>query len=67
MTYAQAIEELETIVLEIENAEISVDDLSEKVKRASELITLCRNTLHNTETEVENILSDIKEAGKKGK
>lgn len=65
MTYAQAIEELEAIVQEIENAEISVDELSQKVKRASELITFCRNTLNNTEAEVENILNDIKEAGKK--
>ncbi len=65
MNYTQAIEELEAIVLEIENAEINVDGLSEKVKRASELIRFCRKTLNATETEVENILKDLKEADKK--
>lgn len=65
MNYTQAIEELEAIVLEIENAEINVDGLSEKVKRASELIRFCRKTLNATETEVENIIKDLKEADKK--
>ncbi|MFP4065778.1 MAG: exodeoxyribonuclease VII small subunit [Bacteroidales bacterium] len=66
MNYTQAIEELETIVEEIENAEINVDELSEKVKRASELIKLCRKTLYDTEAEVDNILKDLKQADKKG-
>ncbi len=64
MNYTQAIEELETIVQEIEDAEISVDELSEKVKRASELIRFCRKTLNSTETEVQNILKDLKDAEK---
>ena len=33
--YAEAYEELQRIVSEIENGEISVDELSEKVKRAT--------------------------------
>lgn len=65
MNYTEAIEELEAIVQEIETAEIGVDELSEKVKRASELIRFCRKTLHSTETEVENILKDLKETDKK--
>ena len=64
MNYTQAIEELEAIVQEIEDAEISVDELSEKVKRASELIRFCRITLNSTETEVQNILKDLKDAEK---
>jgi len=66
LNYTQAIEELEAIVNEIEKAEIGVDDLAVKVKRASELIRLCRKTLHTTETEVENILKDLKESDKRG-
>jgi exodeoxyribonuclease VII small subunit len=62
MNYTQAVEELERIVQEIESGEISVDDLSEKVKRASELIRFCRKTLSSTEAEVETILKDLKEA-----
>ncbi len=59
ITYAEAIEELETIVSEIENASIGVDELSEKVKRAAELIKFCRNKLTATEKEVGSILKNL--------
>ncbi|GAP43566.1 exodeoxyribonuclease VII small subunit [Lentimicrobium saccharophilum] len=61
ITYAQAIAELETIVSEIENASIGVDELSEKVKRAAELIRFCRNKLTSTEKEVNSILKSIED------
>ena len=57
--YSQAIEELEEIVSSIENEDVNVDELSVKVKRAAELIKICKNKLHNTEEEVNNILKDI--------
>ena len=59
ITYTQAIAELETIVSEIENASIGVDELSEKVKRAAELIRFCRNKLNSTEKEVNSIIKSI--------
>lgn len=59
ITYAEAIEELETIVSEIENASIGVDELSEKVKRAAELIKFCRSKLTATEKEVGSILKNL--------
>lgn len=59
LTYAQAIEELEVIVSEIENEDISVDDLSLKVKRASILIGICKEALHTTEEEVKQILEEL--------
>ena len=52
LNYTQAFEELQTIVAEMENGKISVDELAIKVKRASELIRVCKNKL--TETEDEN-------------
>ncbi|KAF5069107.1 Exonuclease VII small subunit [anaerobic digester metagenome] len=61
ITYTQAIAELETIVSEIENASIGVDELSEKVKRAAELIRFCRNKLTSTEKEVNSILKSIED------
>jgi exodeoxyribonuclease VII small subunit len=61
LTYQQAIEELEQIVNEIENEEIAVDELSEKVKRASKLIRLCKAKLTKTEEEVAKVLDEIKE------
>jgi len=63
LTYTEAIAELEQIVEEIENEDISVDDLSEKVKRASELIRLCKAKLTKTEQEVNEVLKEIENAG----
>ncbi len=58
--YTEAISELEAIVSEIENEDISVDDLAEKVKRASFLIKICKDKLTKTETEVNEVLKDLK-------
>lgn len=59
INYTQAITELEAIVSEIENASIGVDELSEKVKRAAELIKYCRSRLTATEKEVNAILGSL--------
>jgi len=59
--YSDAINELEKIINEIENEEISVDLLSDKVKRASELIKFCRDKLFKTEEEINDILKDLKQ------
>jgi exodeoxyribonuclease VII small subunit len=60
--YTQAFEELQKIVAEIENGKISVDELSEKVKRATELIVICKAKLTTTEENVNKILKDIESA-----
>jgi exodeoxyribonuclease VII small subunit len=57
--YAEAFEELQEIVAEIESGQISVDELSEKVKRATELIRICKIKLTSTEENVNKILKDI--------
>ena len=61
ISYTEAIRELEAIVTEIEEGEITIDTLSEKVKRASELIRICREKLSSTEEDVNKILGEIKE------
>jgi exodeoxyribonuclease VII small subunit len=61
LTYAAAIEELETIVNEIEAGEVDVDVLAAKVKRAAELIKFCNERLKGTQAEVNKILVDIEE------
>ena len=60
-SYTEAIKELEQIVAEIEQGEITVDTLSEKVKRASELIKICKKKLTSTEQDVNKILEELKE------
>jgi exodeoxyribonuclease VII small subunit len=57
--YSEALAELELIVDQIENSEISVDDLSQKVERASELITICKSILEKTEKDVQGILKSL--------
>jgi exodeoxyribonuclease VII small subunit len=53
--------ELEKIVAEIESEKIDVDLLAEKVKRASQLIKLCRTRLRSTEEEVRKALADLED------
>ena len=62
--YTKAFEELQIIVLEIEQGEISVDELSEKVKRAALLIKICKTKLTTTEEDVNKILKELDSATK---
>jgi exodeoxyribonuclease VII small subunit len=59
LTYTSAITELEEIVDEIESGEIDVDVLAVKVKRASELIAFCRDSLRDTQKEVNKVLEGM--------
>ncbi len=59
ITYTEAFEELQQIVLEMENAEITVDELDTKVKRASILLKICREKLFKTEQSVLATLKSI--------
>ncbi len=61
MTYSEAIAELQTIVSEIEQDDVPVDKLLEKVQRASALITFCKAKLTQTEDEVHTVLESIQE------
>jgi exodeoxyribonuclease VII small subunit len=61
LNYTDAFDELQNIVSEIEDGEISVDELSIKVKRASELIKICKNKLTSTEENVNQILKELEE------
>lgn len=61
-SYKEAITEIEEILHQIEHDEPDVDQLSEKVKRLSVLVTWCREKLHNTEEEIEKILKEIEKS-----
>ncbi|MFK7949841.1 MAG: exodeoxyribonuclease VII small subunit [Saprospiraceae bacterium] len=52
MTYENALQELQTIVAAIENEQVSIDELTAKTKRASELIQFCKEKLRKVELEV---------------
>ncbi len=59
LTYDIAYTELKEIARQIETESISVDLLSEKVKRASELLLFCQEKLRTTETEVNQIIRNL--------
>ena len=59
LSYKEAITEIEEILGQLENNELDVDELSEKVKRVSVLVTLCKEKLHNTEQEIDKILKEM--------
>ena len=62
-SYKQAIDEIESIVNEIENETVDVDTLALKVKRAAYLIKLCREKLKTTDDEVKKILKEFDREG----
>ena len=64
-TYAEAFGELQQIVRELEEGEIGVDDLAEKVKRAAELIRICKGKLQHTEEDVQQILKELEGSDEK--
>ena len=66
INYTEAFEELQRIVSEIEQGEISVDELSEKVKRAAFLINICKTKLSTTEADVSKILRELDGAEEEG-
>jgi exodeoxyribonuclease VII small subunit len=63
ISYTDAFAELQEIVADIEGGEISVDQLSEKVKRAAFLIKVCKTKLTTTEEDVNKILKELDGSG----
>ena len=59
--YTEAFEELQEIVGDMEDGNISVDELAEKVKRATVLIRVCKAKLSATEGDVQKILKELEE------
>jgi exodeoxyribonuclease VII small subunit len=58
-SYTDAFNELQQIVRDMEDGEITVDELSLKVKRAAELIKICKQKLTSTEEDVNLILKEL--------
>lgn len=58
-TYIDAFNELQQIVSDIEAGDVNVDELATKIKRASELISVCKAKLVDSEEEVDRLLSQL--------
>ena len=59
--YAEALEELEEILEELEGDQLDVDVLAERVRRASELIKVCRERITRAQGDVDAIVAELDE------
>jgi len=57
--YNEAVNELNTILEDLESERVDVDELTVRVKRAVELIKLCREKIEETELEVRKIVKEF--------
>ena len=53
--YEEALAQLEELVNKMENGDVSIDSLSENLKKAQKLIKLCKDKLMKTEEEIKNL------------
>ncbi|MBO4381639.1 MAG: exodeoxyribonuclease VII small subunit [Bacteroidales bacterium] len=59
LTYTEAFEKLQQIVKQMEDADISVDDLADNIKTATQLIKICKDKLTKTEEEVNKTIAEL--------
>ena len=57
--FRDAMDELRTILGQIEREEVDLDELSGLVERAAWLIRLCRQRIVNTEMRVQEIIGEL--------
>ena len=56
MKYEEAVRQLETIVDKLESNELGIDQLSTELKKAQQLIKLCKDKLTKTDDEIRKLL-----------
>jgi exodeoxyribonuclease VII small subunit len=57
--YAAALTELESILAELERADVDVDVLAAQVTRAAELIGFCRDRIGNARLQIEQVVAGL--------
>jgi exodeoxyribonuclease VII small subunit len=63
-SFRQAMTELEGILGRIEGEEIDIDQLAEELRRAAQLLDLCRGKIRKAEVEVTQIVQSLEESGR---
>jgi exodeoxyribonuclease VII small subunit len=59
--YAEAIAELEEILETLDRDDVDVDQLSEHVQRAAELIELCRERISSAKLRIEEVVGALED------
>lgn len=57
--YADALRELDAILRELEGSDVDVDRLAERVSRAAELITLCRERISAADVSIRRVTTKL--------
>ena len=57
--YADAVAELEQLLAQLEHDDVDIDVLTTQVRRAAELIRLCRDRIAGARFDVEQIVADL--------
>jgi len=52
LKYEEALQELQQIIAQLQEDQVSIDELSKKTKRAAELVEHCRAKLRETEADI---------------
>ena len=58
ISYSEAVAEIETILQNIEEGKLDVDELTKKVGRVTDLLKICRDKLYLTEKQIDRILDE---------
>ena len=58
VNYEEAVHQLENIVEKMERGELDVDSMVSQLKRAQEIVKLCKKKLKHTDDEIQKLLSD---------
>ena len=59
ITYEKAMKEIEDIADKMERREYTIDELTEKLARAQQLIIFCREKLVKTDEEINKLLQNV--------
>ena len=57
MNYEEAVQQLESIVQRMENDELDIDELTTELKKAQQLIKMCKAKLTKADEDIKKILS----------
>ena len=62
LSFGEAVSEVEEILMALEREDVDIDTLGAEVKRAVELIQVCREKLEKTDAEVRGLVSGLQGA-----
>ena len=56
MTYEEALKQIEDIVSKVESDELDIDNLGKQLKKAQQLIKLCKDKLAKADEDINEVL-----------